>query len=312
MMNKVVVVGSYNVDLTITTDRLPQIGETVLGKSLKYGHGGKGANQAVAAARAGAQVQFLAKVGRDQYGEQGIASLAQEGIRSDLILQQSGVPTGMAFITVNKQGDNSIVVISGANWNLTAADVQANADIIADADILLTQFETPLSSVAAAIEIAHSNGVKVILNPAPAKFIDAQILKGVTLLTPNRVEAEMLSGIKITDQQSLGKAAAQLHASGVEIVLITLGAEGVFVSSPGHQKLLPSMKVEAVDTVGAGDVFSGVLAALYTGPETLDQTVSLAIAAAGISVMSIGAQSAIPRLEDVKSYIRETALVESI
>lgn len=310
-MNKVAVVGSYNVDMTITTKRLPQPGETILGDRVEYGHGGKGANQAVAATRIGAQVGFLAKVGRDEYGEKAKRSLSAEGITTTSIIADPSTPTGMAFITVNHEGDNSIVVISGANWTLSGAEIHANSNIIKTADVLLTQLETPMASVAAAIKIAKNNGVKVILNPAPAQGIDPEILKDVDILTPNRVEAEMLTGVDLSDDNALPKAADILHQQGVEIILITLGCKGVFVSSHGRQYLIPAIHVQAVDTVGAGDVFSGVLAALYSGPENLEDTVTLAIAAASMSVLKVGAQTAIPHWNEVKSFLKDSTLVES-
>ncbi len=310
-MNKVVVVGSYNVDMTITTEVLPKVGETVIGKSLKYGHGGKGANQAVAAARAGASVSFLAKVGSDQYGDRAIQALSLEGIGSEYIHQDSDTSTGMAFITVNRLGENSIVVASGANWTLSAADIINNAEIFNDAEILLIQLETPMSSVAAAIKNARLNHVKVILNPAPAQHLDPELLKDVTILTPNRVEAEMLTGIKIMDDEDLARSADLLHILGVETVLITLGDKGVFISNKGVQKLIPAVTVPAIDTVGAGDVFSGFLAAHYSGTDSLEKIVTLAGAAAGLSVTRRGAQASIPHLDEVKDYLKEHAFIES-
>ncbi|NQV29705.1 MAG: ribokinase [Candidatus Marinimicrobia bacterium] len=310
-MNKVVVVGSYNVDLTITTDVLPKVGETVIGKSLKYGHGGKGANQAVAAARAGASVSFLAKVGSDQYGDLAIEALSHEGIASEYIHQEPNSTTGMAFITVNRLGENSIVVSSGANWTLSEADIDKNSKIFDDAEILLIQLETPTASVAAAIKSARQHNVKVILNPAPVRSLDPELLKGVTVITPNRVEAEMLTGIKLSSNDDLSRCADMLHILGIETVLITLGAEGVFISSGGEQKLIPAYSVHAIDTVGAGDVFSGFFAAHYSGADSLEKTVILASAAAGLSVTRIGAQTAIPHLDEVKAYLNKHAHLES-
>lgn len=311
MKNKVVVVGSYNVDMTITTDVFPRAGETVIGNNLTYGHGGKGANQAVAAARSGAQTALLAKVGADQYGDRAIKDLNTEGINTQFIQQTQGTPTGMASITVNGQGENSIVVISGANWKLSAADIHKNSKIFEDADILLTQLETPMDSVEAAIKIARDNGLRVILNPAPVQALKPELYKDITIITPNRVEAEMLTGVKITDSNSLAQAAGKLHSFGIESALITLGSEGVFISSCGKQKLIPSIEVEAIDTVGAGDVFSGVLAANYTGLDTLEDAVSLAITAAGLSVTQRGAQTAIPYQKDVNAHVQNQILVEN-
>ncbi|MCF7824117.1 MAG: ribokinase [Candidatus Marinimicrobia bacterium] len=312
MMNRVVVVGSYNVDMTITTDVLPKAGETVIGKSLHHGHGGKGANQALAAVRAGAEVSFFAKVGSDQYGQQAITCLAREGIGSEYIFQEPDTATGMAFITVNNLGENSIVVSSGANWTLSETDIENHAEIFSDADILLTQLETPITSVAMAIKKARQNNLEVILNPAPAQSLTAEFLKDVSIITPNRVEAELISGVSIRDDKSLADAANVIHSLGVEIVLITLGDRGVFISKNGEQQLLPAIKTKAIDTVGAGDVFSGYLAANYSGLDNLLETVTLASAAASLSVTRIGAQNAIPSLKEVNSYLKKHALLEKV
>jgi len=313
MIRKVAVVGSYNVDMTITTDDFPQPGETVLGKSLKYGHGGKGANQAVAAARSGASVSFLAKVGGDQYGQNAISTLADESILTQNMIIDPKSPTGMAFITVNNEGENYIVVISGANWTLSKADILSNSQVISEAEVLLAQLETPLSSVATAIKIAKKHGVKVVLNPAPAQSLDPELLKMVNILTPNRIEAEMLTGLDLSQNTSLPNAADKLHAMGVEIVLITLGSQGVFVSGYNQQSILPSMKVQVIDTVGAGDVFSGTIAAHYpTDYDSLVSTVTMAVAASGLSIQKVGAQTAIPHLAEVRSCMKDNYLVENL
>jgi len=311
MMNKVVVIGSYNVDVTLCTETLPKVGETIIGKSLKYGHGGKGANQAVAACRSGASVTFLARFGEDQYGADAVQFLETEGIT---ILQPHGhssEPTGMAFITVNAEGENSIVVISGANGELSASDIRSSADTISASDVLLTQLETPIPAVAAAISTAHKHGVTVILDPAPVQELSLDLLKQVDIITPNLIEVEMLTGIKIINDAALPKAAQVLHQVGIETVLITLGGKGVYVSSPGLQKLIPTIDVEVIDTVGAGDVFSGVLAANYSGLATLEETIASAIVASGLSVTRMGAQTAIPRKADISAYMESMVSLES-
>jgi len=305
MHNRIIVVGSYNVDMTITTDEFPQAGETVIGHSLTYGHGGKGANQAVAAARSGAQTTLFAKVGDDQYGDKAILTLNAEGINTHLIQKAPGTPTGMASITVNAKGENSIVVLSGANGQLSAPDIEVESKHFQEADILLTQLETSLESVTAAIQCAKDAGITVILNPAPTRALPVQLLRKVDIITPNRLEVETLTGIKITNDQSLHQAAENLHAQGIKIVLITLGTEGVFLSRPGASKMIPAIRVDAVDTVGAGDVFNGVLAAHYENVDSIESVVELAIIASGLSVTQTGAQAGIPDLETIKSYQRE-------
>jgi len=238
----------------------------------------------------------------DQNGNQAVTALTLEGISTKAIQKATNAPTGMASIAVNSQGENSIVVVSGANWKLSANDINREAAIITAADVLLTQLETPLESVAAAIQCAQAGKVTVILNPAPAQTLPTDLLQHVDIITPNRIEAEMLTGITITDDQSLIKSARILHSYGIKIVLITLGRRGVFLSSPGKSKLIPAIKVAAVDTVGAGDVFNGVLAAHYSKNRPIETVVSLAIVAAGISVTRVGAQAAIPDIETVKAY----------
>ncbi len=307
--NRVIVVGSYNVDMTITTDVFPKAGETVMGNYLSYGHGGKGANQAVAAARSGAETTLLAKVGDDQYGEQAVQAMVQERINTKAIQKATNSPTGMASITVNSQGENSIIVVSGANWELSASDVERRAHIFTEANVLLTQLETPMDSVVAAARTARENHVTVILNPAPAQILSTELLRDVDIITPNRVEAEMLSGVAISGQQSLESAADKLHSYGIGIVLITLGTQGVFLSHHGTQKLIPAIKVDTIDTVGAGDVFNGVLAAHYSGVDSIEEVVSLAIIASGISVTRTGAQTAIPDQEAIIAYQLEHSTV---
>ncbi len=310
MLNRIIVVGSYNVDMTITTDEFPQAGETVTGSSLSYGHGGKGANQAIAAARSGAPTTLFAKVGDDQYGDKAIQALKSDGINTHLIQKAHGTPTGMASITVNAKGENSIVVLPGANWHLSASELKAEKKYFQEVDILLTQLETSLESVSAAIKCAKDAGTTVILNPAPAQPLPRQLLRKVDIITPNRIEVEMLTGVKITNDQSLSQAAENLHKQGITVVLITLGTRGVFLSLPNESKLIPAIKVEAVDTVGAGDVFNGVLAAHYSGIETIEEVVELAVIAAGLSVTKTGAQNAIPNQKTIQAYRQKhTAVV---
>jgi len=311
MSNRVVVVGSYNVDMTITTERLPKSGETVLGHDIEYGHGGKGANQAVAAARAGGIVTFIAKVGQDTHGQQAIQDLRDEGIDVTGITVDDRAPTGLASITVDKHGENCIVVVAGANARLSVQDITAHESVIAEADVLLVQLETPLQTVSTAVEIAARYDTKVIFNPAPAQELNTELLQKIAVITPNRVEAERLSGVKITDATSMQRAAGVLHQFGIELVLITLGADGVFVSTPTTGEIFPAIDVEVRDTVGAGDVFNGVFAAVYQGPATLRESVSLAIAGASLSVTKMGAQTGIRTLAAIKEFQHQHSLAET-
>ncbi len=312
MNNRVVVVGSYNVDLTITTDRIPKSGETVLGSEINYSHGGKGANQAIAASRAGAAVTFIARVGRDTYGERAILDLGREGINISAISIDDEVPSGLASITLDKNGENCIVVVPGANARLSLQDISVNEHSIKESDVLLVQLESPLDAVTAAIERAVYHEVKVILNPAPAQELDSDLLQKVSIITPNRSEAELLTGVTITDANSMQYAAAALHDIGIETVFITLGSEGVFVSNQTRWEIFPAFNVEVKDTVGAGDVFNGVLAAHYQDNESLDEAVSMAIAAASLSVTKFGAQAGIPTHDTIKNFITEKRFIEPV
>lgn len=305
MRSKVVVVGSYNVDIIIKADRLPGIGETVLGNGITFCHGGKGANQAVAAARAGAEVALLARVGADSYGESIIADLAKEGISTNAVKMDPEAPTGMASITVDRHGENCIVAVSGANARLNSQDIQESKDLIAAADFLLVQLETPLETVESAIRLAYENNTVVILDPAPAQRLKPEILRQISVITPNESEARLLTGITITDEESMEKAASALLAMGIKVVLITQGDKGVYIAAKNLRKLIPACSVTAVDSTGAGDVFNGYLATyLDVNLVSLPEAVSYAVAASALSVTRPGTQPAIPYAEEVAIFLK--------
>jgi ribokinase len=303
MPNKVVVVGSYNTDMTIQAARIPRPGETILGGKFTIGAGGKGANQAVAAARAGAQVWLVARIGDDAFGHEARRCIEQEGISIDWLIRDHETPTGVACIVVDAAGENSIVVASGANARLQPEDIAAAEEIIAHANVLLLQLESPLSTVMAASRLAAKHGVTVVLNPAPAQPLAADLLEHVTIISPNAVEAEMLTGIKIGNEQSLVAAAQRLHAQGPETVMITLGPKGVFLSSADGARLLPAFPVAAIDTTGAGDIFNGCLAAFLAKDRSLDEAARMAAAAAAISVTRLGAQASAPSLAEIERFL---------
>lgn len=303
MPTKIVVVGSYNIDMTIKAARIPQPGETIIGGSFSMGAGGKGANQAVAAARAGAEVWFIARVGDDTFGEEALQHLRRDGINTDFMIRDKTAPTGVASIVVDDAGENSIVVASGANSRLQPHDVEAAKDVIAAADTVLLQLESPLETVAAAAEMAAACGVGVVLNPAPAQTLAPALLKFFSIITPNEVEAEMLTGIKIADEKSWAAAAQALRACGIDTAIITLGSQGVFVATAHQGFLVPAFKVEAVDTTAAGDVFNGALAAFLSRDRTIGEAVSLACAAAALSVTKLGAQASAPFLHEIQSFL---------
>jgi len=304
MPNKVVVVGSYNTDMTIKASRIPRSGETILGGKFAIGAGGKGANQAVAAARAGARVWLVARIGNDAFGAEALRCIQHERINIDYMRRDPEAPTGVACIVVDDAGENSIVVASGANACLQPEDISAAEEIIAHADVLLLQLESPLATVIAASRLAAKHGVTVVLNPAPAQLLTTNLLEHVTIISPNEVEAEMLTGVKINDK-SLVAAAQRLHAQGPATVLITRGPKGVFISSAAGTHFLPAFQVAAVDTTGAGDIFNGCLAAFLTKDRSLAEAARLAAAAAAISVTRLGAQASAPALAEIEHFLHQ-------
>jgi ribokinase len=301
MAGKIVVAGSSNTDMILQMEHIPRPGETILGGKFSMAAGGKGANQAVAAARAGGQVTLLARVGRDMFGRQAIEGFRADGIDVQYVLEDELAPSGVALIFVAADGENSIGVASGANLCLSPADVQRAADVITAADALVMQLETPLETVRAAATIAAAHDVPVILNPAPAQPLDDALLRLVSVLTPNESEAELLTGVHVTDEAAASRAADTLRARGVRQVIVTLGARGAFVSAPQFQGLLPAFPVQAVDTTAAGDVFNGALAVAMSEGRSLEQSVRFASAAAALSVTKLGAQPSAPRRPEIES-----------
>ncbi|MBK7229069.1 MAG: ribokinase [Ignavibacteriales bacterium] len=311
MKNKVVVIGSYNTDMTIKTKKIPGPGETVIGGFFSTGGGGKGANQAIAAARLGADVSFIARVGNDLFGQEAIQKLNEEHIDTRFIFRDTELPTGVAFIVVDDKAENSIVVASGANAALSKEDIETVKSEILSADILLVQLESPVETIKDAIKKAHVKGATVILNPAPAQKLDNDLLSNVDIITPNIVEAEMLTGIKVTDEESLKHIVNEFFEFGVKNVLITLGSKGYFAGLPNVMEYVPSFKVNAIDTTGAGDVFSGSLAAFLAEGISLEKAARMSNAAASISVTRIGAQNAAPKGSEVQEFITSYKVAES-
>jgi ribokinase len=304
MSGRVVVVGSSNTDMIIKVDRLPRPGETVLGGDFSTAAGGKGANQAVAAARAGGEVTFIARVGDDVFGRQALEGFRADGIDVRYVLADPGAPSGVALIFVDRDGDNSIAVASGANARLTPADVRAAADVIRTADILVTQLETPLETVRAAVDLAAQHGVLVILNPAPARTLDAALPRRVSLLTPNETEAALLTGIPVSSEADAEAAARRLVAMGVGRVIVTLGSRGAFVFEADHGTVIPGFPVAAVDTTAAGDVFNGALAVALAEERNVIDAVRFANAAAALSVTRLGAQPSAPTRAEIEDLLR--------
>jgi len=301
----IVVVGSSNTDMVLQVDRLPNVGETILGGEFSMAAGGKGANQAVAAARAGGDVSFIARVGDDLFGEQAIAGFQRDNINVDYVIIDGDAPTGVALINVDQNGENSITVASGANANLSLEDVEAARDAIKSADVLVTQLETPLRTIEAALSIAAEHGVKAILNPAPAQPLRADILRLVSILTPNVSEAELLTGIAVAGEYDPGAAANALVQQGIETVIVTLGALGAFVSDSNHREFMPGFDVRAIDTTAAGDVFNGALAVAIAGGAAMRDAIVFANAAGALSVTRLGAQPSAPKRNEIDAFLRE-------
>ncbi len=299
---KIVVVGSSNTDMVIKMDRLPGPGETLIGGEFIMAAGGKGANQAVAAARLGGEVTFIARVGTDIFGQQAIEGFRQEEIHTDFIVQDERYPSGVALIFVDQGGENSIGVASGANGQLSIEDVAAARAEMEAAKVLLLQLETPIETVRYAARTAKEMGVKVILNPAPARALDDELLGNITVLTPNETEAELLAGISITDDASTREAAARLKQRGVENVIITLGAKGAMVITDEGAQQIPTKEVKAVDTTAAGDAFNGALAFALAEDKSLEEAVRFANLAGALSATRMSAQPSMPTLEELQQF----------
>ena len=298
-MKRIVVVGSTNTDMVVKAARIPAPGETILGGRFLMNPGGKGANQAVAAARLGAEVVFIAKVGDDLFGREAKALFAKENICTDYVLTDPSEPSGVALIMVDAKGENCIAVASGANGTLMPEDIEGLEGVIAQSDLLLMQLETPLETVRYAADVAVNLGVPVILNPAPACELPSDLYDCLEVITPNESEAELLTNIKVTDEASAEAAARVLCDKGVLNVVITMGAKGAYVFDGEDGVMVPAFKVEAVDTTTAGDVFNGALAVALTEELELEEAVRFASKAASISVTRMGAQASAPRREEL-------------
>lgn len=302
-MNKVCVLGSINMDLVIRVNEMPKEGETILSESFEKIAGGKGANQAVAARRCGNIVSMIGKIGKDDNGKILKGLLEEDSIYTNLIFEDENEPTGMAVITVNKNGNNSITVISGSNMTLNKDEIEKSKEIIENSDILISQFEVPEEVILEAFKIAKENNKITILNPAPAKKIDEELLKYTDIIIPNETEAELLTGIKVKDLESAKLAANGLLEKGVKFVIVTLGSKGAAVISKEDGQIVEAYKVKAIDTTAAGDSFIGGLSSKLDienlSFENLLKAVKFANKVSSITVQRKGAQPSIARLEEV-------------
>jgi len=299
--------GSSNTDMIIRVPRIPAPGETILGGEFLTAAGGKGANQAVGAARAGGRVKFIARVGSDMFGERAVAALKHDGVDVRNVLRDKRAASGAALIFVSDTGENSIAVAGGANTKLSTADVKRAAAAITGAATLVMQLETPLASVHMAARLAVKAGVPVILNPAPAQPLPDALLKLIAILTPNESEAQLLTGTRVDGPAGAAKACAILRARGVRTVILTMGSRGAFVSDSAGSRLVPGFKVKAVDTTAAGDIFNGALSVALTEGAMLDDGILFANAAAAISVTRLGAQPSAPHRAEIERFLRGRA-----
>lgn len=302
---KLVVLGSINADHILNLDAFPTPGETVTGHHYQVAFGGKGANQAVAAGRSGADIAFIACTGDDDIGERIRRQLASDKIDVAPVRAVAGEATGVALIFVNAEGENVIGIHAGANAALSVSQVEAEKERIASAQALLMQLESPLESVIAAAKIAHHHHTTVVLNPAPARELPDELLALVDIITPNETEAEKLTGIRVESDEDAAKAANVLHAKGIGTVMITLGSRGVWLSAEGESRRIPGFRVQAIDTIAAGDTFNGALVNALLEGTALPEAICFAHAAAAIAVTRKGAQPSVPWRTEIDEFLAQ-------
>ncbi len=296
---QILVVGSSNTDMVIRSGRIPKPGETILGGDFMMNPGGKGANQAVAAAKLGGDVTFIARVGDDLFGKAAMATYANQGIHTSFIKMDTRHPSGVAMIMVDNNGENCISVAMGANASMENTQIDEASEILERINYVLVQLEIPIPVVSHLVETANKHDVKVILNPAPACPLEDSLLKGLHMITPNESEAELLTGIKVIDKSSAFQAASHLKSRGVDTVIITLGASGAYVLSDELNEVIPANRVKAIDTTAAGDTFNGALIVGLSEQMPLKEAITFANKAAALSVTKMGAQNSIPSRKEI-------------
>lgn len=299
----ILVVGSTNMDMVVTTDQLPRPGETILGKKFQTFPGGKGANQAVGVAKLGKRTLFVTKMGDDEFKNKLIENLSSSGVDVNNILIDENESTGIAVISVDAKGENEIIVVSGSNMKLTPEDINARKKVFEEAEILLTQLEIPLDTILATVDLAKQNNLIVILNPAPARLLPDEIYGKIDFITPNETELETLTGIKITGYDSMIKAANFLLSKGVKNVIVTIGEKGSLLVNNNSEKIFEARKVEALDTTAAGDAFNAGFAFALSQKYSVEDSIKFANAAAGIAVTRMGAQTSMPSKDEVSMVI---------
>ncbi len=302
---KVVVVGSSNMDLVVKSSRIPAVGETILGGDFLMVPGGKGANQAVAAAKLEACVYLVAKLGDDLFGRQSLDNFKKEGVDTTYVTLSAEAPSGVALIMVDEAGNNVIVVAPGANARLTAEDVKQAESDIASSGAVVAQLEVPLETIEFAAQLANVAGVPFVLDPAPAQRLPPELLKIVDVLTPNETEAQILTGIEVRDEQSARAAAEELLSAGVKSVILTMGAQGFLLVDQEKVAFVTARQVEAVDSTAAGDAFTGSLAVGMAQGKSLSEAALFANQVAALSVTKMGAQPSMPTLQEVGDFVRQ-------
>lgn len=303
-LRPVVVLGSINTDLVVRAPHFPRPGETLHGSDFAVVGGGKGANQATAAARLGAPVQFIGAVGADDFGTRRIEEMAAAGVDVTAIKRIADSPTGVALITVNAQGENTIIVVAGANWRVTAEDISGMMLAMAAGGVLVAQLELPLETTAAGLARAREAGLTTMLNTAPYKAEARGLLRHVDILVANEVEAgDLAEWASAVTEENASDVVARLRARGPQTVIVTLGAAGVIVATGAQVTVIPAPRVHVVDTTGAGDCFTGAFAAALVGGETIEQAARRAVAAASYSTTIFGATTGMPTTEQLDAFV---------
>lgn len=300
-MEKICVIGSLNMDLVVNVEEMPKKGQTLIGSNFNEIPGGKGANQAVAAARLGGDVQMIGKVGNDGFGQSLLNQLKADNVKTDYIQIEDG-PSGVAIITVDKKAENSIVVSPGANFKLTEEDIDRCIDGIKESSTVVIQLETPVNTIKYALEKAKELGKFTILNPAPAIKLSDDIIKNVDLLTPNETELEILSGVSINCEDDIKKAANVMLEKGVKQLIVTLGSKGSLYLDKNKMEFKKSYKVNAVDTTAAGDSYTGALSVELSKGKSIDEAMDFASRVGALCVTKVGAQTSLPRIDEVLNY----------
>lgn len=301
-MKDILVVGSINMDLVINVDEMPKKGQTILGENFNQIPGGKGANQAVAVARLGGNVAMIGKVGQDNFGNKLIQTMNSDGVDTSFIKSEKDISTGVALITVDRSGENSIVVAPGANYEIEKKDIDKAKKLIEYSKIVITQLEIPIEIVEHTLNKAKENGKYTILNPAPAQVLDRDIIKNIDLLTPNETELEILSGISIKNEEDIRKAAQKLIDLGIKELIITLGDSGCIYVNKNTFKKYDAYKVVPVDTTGAGDSFNAAIAVGLSHEKDIDEIIDFALKVGALAVTKEGAQSSLPYIDEVLDF----------